>query len=140
MNDNTEIMTHTRKFTIKEFLALLGLDEKADYLLVASFVNFLVRYGIAKKLDEKRAQPSGRGKPSDVYEIPHEAVIQFWDENKAEQIIDVEAEVTTDAAPNDGETTIPAVPAVPVAPVVPVITESTPVTTSPIAPPVEASV
>lgn len=122
MNENTETMTFTRKFTIKEFLALLGLDEKADYLLVASFVNFLVRYGIAKKLDEKRAQPSGRGKPSDVYEIPHEAVIQFWDENKAEQVIDVESAVVAENnTPNDGEITIPAVP---ITPVVPVVTDA----------------
>lgn len=122
MNENTETMTFTRKFTIKEFLALLGLDEKADYLLVASFVNFLVRYGIAKKLDEKRAQPSGRGKPSDVYEIPHEAVIQFWDENKAEQVIDVESVVVAENnTSNDGEITIPAVP---ITPVVPVVTDA----------------
>lgn len=138
MNENTETMTFARKFTIKEFLALLGLDEKADYLLVASFVNFLVRYGIAKKLDEKRAQPSGRGKPSDVYEIPHEAVIQFWDENKAEQVIDVEAEVVTTNNDANNEVTIPVVP---ITPVVPIVADTAPaIVSAPIASSVETPV
>ena len=122
MNDteNKEKMTHQRRLTIKEFIAILGLDEKDDYLMVSAFVNFLVKMGIAEKSDEKRAQPSGRGKPSDVYVIPHEAVVQFWDEEKADNAlgaIDVESKVVS------VEASAAAVEATPISDAAPIIVD-----------------
>lgn len=58
------------KGTVKELAQKMGVD----YQVAHGFVKLLVSRNMAE-LVEKRKQPSGRGKPSNVYEIPEKLEI-----------------------------------------------------------------
>ena len=58
--------TETVSVTINELASLMGTDDK---LMVGGFAKALVFTGVAKELD-KRPSSTGKGKASNVYEIP----------------------------------------------------------------------
>jgi hypothetical protein len=45
---------------------------KVDYVEAAGTIKFLRRKGIAKKVGKRYAAFGGRGKPTDIYELPAE--------------------------------------------------------------------
>lgn len=80
-----------KKFTINEYTDYLNSDlaegvEKVDRLTVAGGINFLVQMGVIKKTGETRPAAGGRGKPSDVFEIPQAWEIEFWSDETAEKV------------------------------------------------------
>ena len=61
--------------TVSEFATAI----KHDYQTTAAFVKVLVGIGAAREVG-KRAQPSGRGKPSTEYEFDNEIDLVIWPE------------------------------------------------------------
>ena len=50
---------------------------KCDYVEAAGTMRFLLNKGIAKKVGKRRSTPFGRGKPTDIYEIPTEVNLKL---------------------------------------------------------------
>jgi hypothetical protein len=50
---------------------------KCDYVEAAGTMRFLLHKGVAKKVGKRRSSPFGRGKPTDIYEIPSEVSLKL---------------------------------------------------------------
>jgi hypothetical protein len=62
--------------TIRVSKKNLAEKYKLDYLTAQGLVSYLLATGNAKLVD-KRKSPSGKGKPTEIFEIPVEVTLHF---------------------------------------------------------------
>ncbi len=98
----------TKQVTIKEFASI----QEIDYLTASALIKWFVHIGAAKEVG-KKAQETGRGKPSVIYEIDNEISLCLWEDTEAKETLPEPPSVET-VAPVEKQA-VEVTPPVPVA-------------------------
>lgn len=61
---------------MKVTIAELAAAKHVDYVVASGLLRYLIAQGHAKKVD-KRKSPNGKGKPTDIYEVPDEVNLKL---------------------------------------------------------------